>query len=218
MTKFNIFVFLGILLLAATASTQAALVTATNSTGGIADGSQITRSVDIAESGDITDVNITVEWSKCPVQVDSNFFCSGTDEFSSFPDEPSMNLVGPTGASTVLFPPSFFTMPLEGVDVTNTFDDQAGTALSDTIQSGTFRPVGPLSVFNGLEIMGLWTLEIGDLFLLDPAAFRSFTLNITTAEGNGGGSDPVPDPAPVPEPGTLALLGLGLLGIGLGRR
>lgn len=213
MKKRSFLIPLSVLLFAATAPTQAALITATNSISGIADGSMIERSVDIATSGEITDVNVTVSWSKCGGDVDNNLFCTGNGGFS-FPDEPSMTILGPTGANTVLFPPSFFTQPPESIDVTTTFDDQAGTALSTTIQSGTFQPTGLLSVFNGLEVMGQWTLQISDLFFLDPTAFRSFTLNITTIDENGGG----PDPTPVPEPGTLALLGLGLAGIGLARR
>nr|WP_246180455.1 PEP-CTERM sorting domain-containing protein [Marinobacter changyiensis] len=115
MKKRSFLIPLSVLLVAATAPTQAALITATNSNGGVADGSAIERSVYIADSGEITDVNITVSWSKCGAGVTNNLLCAGNGAFP-FPDEPSMNLTGPTGANTVLFPASFFTLNITTAD------------------------------------------------------------------------------------------------------
>tara|TARA_R110002110_G_scaffold405550_1_gene624759 strand:- start:22933 stop:23571 length:639 start_codon:yes stop_codon:yes gene_type:complete len=197
-----------ILVAATTGPAHAALISATNSTGGLANASFIDRSVGVVSTGTVLDVDILVEWSKCGAEgATSDFFCS-SGGFSPFAGEAYMNLTGPTGTNVVLFPSSYFTGPGSSINVTNTFDDEAPSILPTIIQSGTFQPTGSLSDFDGTDAFGTWTLRIGDTVGLDPILFRSFTLNIRTTD-NG---------VSVPEPGSLALFGLGLIGLGFLRR
>jgi subtilisin-like proprotein convertase family protein len=70
----------------------------------------------------------------------------------------------------------------------------------DRPQPGTFRPVGDLSVFNGLSSVGDWTLLIQDTTGADSLRFRGFNIGI-----NGPATgDAIPTPALIP-----GLIGMG---------
>jgi len=195
------------------AGANAALIEMMNSTGGAADASFIDRSVTFTTGGTITDINLSVDWSKCGDRYISNtFMCNDRRADFAFPGEAWMTLFSPTGVSVALFPSQFFTGPSGAADVTMLFDDEATASLPRTIGEGTFRPVNALSAFDGLDLLGTWTLRIGDTTGFDPILFRAFTLSATIA-------DPAAEPtSAVPEPGSLALLGLGLAGLGALRR
>ena len=86
------------------------------------------------------------------------------------------------------------------------FDDQAPTNLRDAFfdnHVGSYNidhaSVGnsPLSVFNGENAMGTWTLSISDRARLDTGDLIQWSLQFTTT-------------AAVPEPTSIVLLGVGL--------
>nr|WP_314624415.1 proprotein convertase P-domain-containing protein [uncultured Noviherbaspirillum sp.] len=86
------------------------------------------------------------------------------------------------------------------------FDDAATAAMASGSApfTGSFRPEELLSVFNGTDAFGTWTLRVSDAAGLDVGTLNTWGLDIT--------------PSQVPEPATTALLGLGLLGFAASRR
>lgn len=84
-----------------------------------------------------------------------------------------------------------------------TFDDEAATAIG-TNGTGTFRPEGSLSDFDGLDFAGDWNLSILDTkSSFEGDDLEAWSITVTT---------------PAPEPSTLAIFGLGLFGLGWARR
>lgn len=90
-------------------------------------------------------------------------------------------LVGPTGKSVMLFTD----VGGNGDNFTNTvLDDQAATAITAGTApfTGTFRPEGKLSDFNGLAADGTWTLQIFDDTANTTGILVSWSLILSTAE------------------------------------
>jgi hypothetical protein len=167
-------------------------IVVSNGTPGSVDNSVDTRTVDVTTAqapagAKITDVNITVDFEK-----DGDDDCGIPDTQYSYPDEISMALMSP-GATTVNLvfdttpgPPSYTTAFVDAPPVVVTFDDAAaslvGTTNGGIPESGTFRPVEPLSAFNGEGLHGTWTFRFGDEYPSDFLCFNSFDLEITFEE------------------------------------
>ena len=95
-----------------------------------------------------------------------------------------------------------------GDNFTNTvFDDAAATSITAGAApfTGSFRPEGLLSAFNGQDAFGTWTLRVTDDEGADIGLINSWGLDI---EGR----------TTVPEPSSLAILGIGLAGLATMRR
>jgi len=63
------------------------------------------------------------------------------------------------------------------------FDDQAAVAITAGSPpfTGTFRPAGKLSTFNGLSANGTWTLKVTDGFTTDTGTLNSWSVTISSA-------------------------------------
>lgn len=186
---------------------QAALLTATNSTAGVFDASSGTRTFSLG-AGIITDVNISISFSKCddPSNSDGGA-CNGSG--SSFNNEIVFRLTSANGTTVNLVNAFTYSGQTPGSGAqTVVFDDGAATAVGGpSVVSGTFRPVGLLSAMNGADSAGTWTLFIQDTTLQDPLNFFSSTLSVTTREASV-----------VPEPTSLLLIGAGVLALARSRR
>lgn len=113
------------------------------------------------------------------------------------------------GASVVL---SYRNGGAGGADYTNTlFDDSAASAIdagyAEAPYTGSYRPQESLSVFNGMDIAGAWTLTAADMEAGDTGTIDNWSLIADVA-----------DAANVPEPASLALCGGALLAMGGARR
>jgi subtilisin-like proprotein convertase family protein len=134
----------------------------------------------------------------------------------TFPQDVGVLLVGPGGQRVVLMDGAGGSTAITNVNIT--FDDQAASSLpsSGGIPSGSYRPTNffpsdvfappapgapygsLLSVFNGTNPNGVWSLFVQDFSAGDSGSVSGgWGLQITAA----------------PEPSTLLLFGLGLVGI-----
>lgn len=192
------------------AASAGAAVVATNTQYGAIDGREDSRTLDVAMRGRITDVNISVEISKCddPAIGPTGTVCLGRGR--SFDNEFMLTLVAPSGESVNLVE-AFSTYGIGGFGgagrVNITFDDEASSAVGPRLEAGTFRPAESLSAFDGMDAFGSWTLYLQDFSSGDPLEFFSAQLDITADA-----------PMQVPEPATLAVMGLGVIGMRLARR
>ena len=195
--------------LAACSAFAHATVVATNSTYGVFDGSSGTRILSVGTHGIIDDLNLSITFAKCddPGIGPNGTACIGGG--SSFDREIAFVLTGPDGTSVRLV--DFFTYigQTPGVGrVTIHFDDQADAAVGGVLGAGTFRPVGSLAAFNGLDVFGDFVLSIADASREDPLEFFSASLDVTSHDRTGT----------VPEPSGSMLLGLGLAGMACWRK
>jgi hypothetical protein len=164
---------------------------------------------DVGSHGLISDLNIAVEFSKCdnPYIDPEGSVCIGRN--TPFENEIVMRLIGPDGREISLIEKNTFDQgDTPGIGrIILTFDDQ-GAKLGSRVQAGAFRPLEALSVFNGMDMFGQWTLFFQDTQGSDPLEVFSSSLIFNSA---------LP-PAEVPEPASLAVFGTGLFALGALRR
>jgi len=170
----------------------------------VVDGSSATTSLTVSNTGLATDVNVWVDFSKCDLM---NSAGDCTRFGSSFLSEIVFSLTNPFGDIVQLVNSGNYSGNTNVDHIVATFDDDAATGVSGTPVTGSFQPFGLLADFNGLSILGDWTLTFRDTVGLDPLSVNAWGLEITTAEAES-----------VPEPASIALLGLGLAGMSLARK
>jgi len=109
----------------------------------------------------------------------SNVRLSGLGITHTWVSDLSLLLIAPGGASVLLSD----RLGRQGDNYTGTtFDDGAAISITGgTVPfTGTFRPVAPLSTFDGLSPNGTWTLRASDFGAADVGTLLSWTLNVET--------------------------------------
>lgn len=184
-------------------SAFALVVNVTNSSYFSVDNASAPVTYAVAAAGNVTDVNITINFSKCddPAPAAAATACPSNAE--EFANEIFFRLTGPNGTVINLLAAGTYDLGASsGGFYTLTFDDAAGGAPSTTLTSGAFLPAAALSILNGQAAAGNWVLTVGDSVGSDPLTHFSSTITITTDRDN-----------PAPAPAAIALLGLGLVAI-----
>ena len=174
-------------LLAAMGSAQAGLLTATDRTFGSFDANAGTRTLTLG-SGQISDVNIRITFAKCD---DPSIGVNGTNCIGtgfSFDREIVFRLTDPSGNIVNLVNAGTYSGASPGSGrQTVEFDDEAASVVGGpSVVSGSFRPVGNLSGFDGLNALGNWTLFIQDTFGQDRSRARFTGPARSGVDGPGG--------------------------------
>ena len=163
-----------------------------NDTPGQADGYTIARTAtvspgDLLPGSTIDDVNIAIEFEKIDHENCANPYTGG----NPYNQEIVFYLTSPGGTRVVLVESqnnwggsgqgaTYSDNATYGGHVTVMFDDAAATLVGGaTPTSGTFRPEQALSVLNGEDPFGTWTLTIGDDSAGDALCFAGFNLAVT---------------------------------------
>ena len=97
----------------------------------------------------------------------------------SFTGDLIITLIAPTGEQATLFSQQGG----GGNDIRATFDDEAAASITEGFApfDGVFRPITPLSVFDGVASEGNWTLQIADVFGIDSGVLLDWAITL-----NGG--------------------------------
>lgn len=114
--------------------------------------------INVPSGGTISDVNL------------------GVNITHTYVSDLTITLTSPTGASAVVFNQGCGSSQ----NINATFDD-AGTAIacgSNPAVSGIVIPANALSVFNGLNPVGNWTLTVADGFNQDGGSLNNWSLNL----------------------------------------
>ena len=210
---------LALLGMAPVAAGQTTSVTDTPSDPVSVDGQSETRSLEIADSGTIADVFVTLDFHATSGDTGT---CVDDDDFS-FPGEVGFTLSSPQGTQIILIandtlstsetPRTYMggAAQVDRVEVTLGDDADAlvGSTAGGVPESGTFQPAQPLAAFEGEEAAGTWTLGIQDDTVPHPLCYYGGTLSIAFAEDE----DPPPPPPPGdPDSGARSIPTTGLVG------
>jgi hypothetical protein len=228
-------------LVAVTGTSQAGILTGSSAPGIYVDGSNATDTISLTGGTTVSNVTLTVDFTKCDDPFASGPLC--TTPGRAFHNEIVFKLthLGVTIDLTEKYTYSVKAHPTGyGQHAIVTFDDAASDLVGSTNpypgtdtgypEDGAFQPIGELSDFLGLTAAGDWTLYVEDTNSSDPLYLHEWSIDVTS-------DDPIvtpppppppppccepppppPPPAAVSEPGTLAILGLGIIGLGVARR
>lgn len=153
--------FLVVACLSASSVFAASIFYSTGGSQSIPDLGSVTSSIVVPNGMAVGDLNVTVNITH------------------TYDNDLSMWLVDPTGGVSVYLASN---VGASGDNFTNTvFDGSASTAIGSGSApfTGTYRPTGDLSAFNGLNAQGAWTLHVADGVGGDVGTLVSWSMAIT---------------------------------------
>jgi hypothetical protein len=182
------------------ATAGASVVSETFASPFVVDRDSGTYSFNVGAGQTITDVNITLDFTKCDDPLTSSDCTAGGFSFNR---EIVFKLISPLLTVVDLVFEDTYGGQSPGGRAVVTFDDEAGfTVGGPLLTSGVFRPVGSLADLIGQNSAGVWSIFYQDTVGADPLAFNGYSLQI-----NG--------PASVPLPASLPLLAAAIGAFGL---
>ncbi len=124
----------------------------------------INSTLNITNGGIISDVNITMNVTH------------------TYINDLTATLISPSGTQVQLYARPCTDTAIQNINAS--FDDAGIAVVCGTNPgiSGTVQPKSALSVFNGLNSTGTWTLKIADAFNQDGGILNSWSLNICTLQ------------------------------------
>jgi subtilisin-like proprotein convertase family protein len=162
-----------------------------NSTGNCSTYSSTDTPITISNGAPPTTINSTITIPTAISISDVNITLQGTH---TYVNDLTFTLTSPEGTSVILF--GQICGGIQDFDIV--LDDEATNAITCPISLGnTQQPQNPLSVFDGEEAIGNWTLRVDDDFNADGGALTSWTLEICGDGSSTCGTAP-------PNSGTIA--------------
>jgi hypothetical protein len=157
-------------------------ISMSNNTTGIVDASSTTRSVtfapeDFGGATTVLDVNVTIDFMKH----DGQSF--GVHQGGcTYNNEIVFALQSPSGTSVTFIPAGTYTGCTFGGRVLVTYDDEAAIAANGVPTAGLFQPAQPLTVFDGEDGVGTWTVTLQDTVGADALSFWSVTVELNSPD------------------------------------
>ena len=155
------------------------------------DGSQTVRDFTSTTAGTVSDVTVMVDF----MAHDGDDCALPTSGGYSFPGELDIQLISPTGTVVDIVQSWVTTHSNHGTYTGYTaapsrvqvvFDDSAATAVgapgNEAPTTGTFRPVEPLSAFQGEDAAGVWQLVFADASISQAKCYYGASLMLKTAD------------------------------------
>lgn len=137
----------------------------------------------VSGSGPVSNVRFMIGGSAC--SIDGTSTTVGVSH--TWVGDLAMTLVAPNGTSVPLFNAPGGPND-NGHNFCQTTIEDAATASIQSVTAanapftGTFKPMSPLSAFNGVDPSGTWKLHVSDSYPADPGVVRAFSIETSRAD------------------------------------
>ena len=165
-----------------------------------------TQNSGFANNSLITDVNVTVTWTK------TDGSCSSQLSGPAFHEETHMELRGPsTACSNTSLVDGDFSGGADIPTITTTFDESSSNIVAGTPTAGTYNPSGNLDNCIGGSPFGAWSLWIGDNFAADPLCVSAYQVEVCACDqpSNPTAATASPNRVCANDPGSITLVATG---------
>ena len=165
-----------------------------------------TQNSGFANNSLITDVNVTVTWTK------TDGSCGSQSSGNAFHAETFMELRGPsTACSNTSLVDGDFSGGADIPTITTTFDESSSNIVAGTPTSTTYNPSGNLDNCIGGSPFGPWSLWIGDNVTTDPLCVSAYQVEVCACDQptNPTAATASPNRVCSNDPGSITLVATG---------